>query len=395
MSGAIDNVIRETIQTTIKKTINEAISTSISKSVNDAIGQSIQKSIREQLQKGILKNTDDAIKSSLDDIVKKSLKSDSGIDQLINSNATLKSSLINGNLTKADLISKINTGNVIPSSSLDELLASTKKAGKDMAEVPPKIVDEAENLRKGVGEANIKGDGEIANVNKAVDDIKADPNLSKKANTPEEAKAQADEFVKKNGNKKYKTAAGVILGSVLAAYVYDRMKKKIEPRGIRHLEKISNKELKITYAGDSINFCSGDELNVAVSPANIVVTESGGVNGDYTNFNDLKNNQVKIPTTSNITSTPQAPAPDNQTYGQIKVNTSFLKETACTVGDVIKAAADVTGLSKIFDSIKKFIPWIVGIIILIILFKLWSYFKSSPTSEIKLISPSNARYYYH
>lgn len=380
MSGAIDNIIKETIQTSIRKTINEAISTSISKSVNDSIASSIQKSIREQIQKGILKNTDEIIKSNLDTIIKKSLTNEDGLKQLINSNNSLKSAVFSGNIKASDIASKINTDNVIPSSSIDELLNASKKVGKDMADVPPKIVDEAENLRKGVGENNIRQTDEILEINKAGDNIASDPIFSKKATNELEMKSQADEFVKKNGNVKYKTAAGLILGSVLAIYVYNRMKDKATPRGIRHIEKLSNKELKITYIGESLSFCDQDELNVSVNPANVVITESGGINGNYTNYEDLKNNQVKILTTSNITTTPSSPASENSNYGQIKVDTSFLKETACTIKDGVeglaKAAGDITGLSKILESIKKYIPWIVGIIIFFIILKIWSIFKS-------------------
>ena len=379
LDAAVKKAVNESIQSAIQKSINDAIKTGITKSVSDAVSTSIQKGVREQIQKGVLKNTDDVLKKNLNDTLKKSLTDNKDV---LRSSDNLTQYFTSGQLN-AQNFSKLIDDFEIPKSVTDDLADATKKAGKDMAQVPTKLVDEAENLRKGVGEGNIKGDG-IVDLNKATDDINVDPKFNTKANSKAEAKVQAEDFIKKNGNKRYKTAAGLILGSVLAAYVYNSMAGKMEARGIRNIEKVGDKELKITYAGESFDFCEKDVVNITIQPPTIVTTQSGGVNGDYENFNDLKNNQVKIPTTSNITTTPTSPAAENQNYGQIKVNSSFLNETTCVIKKgitgLLNAAGDITGLSGFFKAIKKFIPWIVGIIILIILFKVWSYFKSSSSS---------------
>lgn len=370
-----DNIVREVIEKTIKdtiqKTIKDTIEKTVRESVGDAIRLSIEKSIREQIQKGLVNTTDAILNKNVEDILKNSLKNNiSVVEDAVKANPRINSLLQGGLLDAGSLKSKIENSisSSIPSSSVDDLATLAKREGKDMAKLPDDIISKGEDLRKGVGEDKIGGDiNKIIDEPKVADDIADDVKFNEKTSDPNVSKKQSEDFVKKNGNNKYKIGGTLLLGSALAAYVLIRNNKDTAPRGIKKIEKTGDKELKITYDGDKIDFCSGDDLVVNITQGKV----TPNINGSYTSYEVLSNNMVKLTTNVSISTYPEVEAPSGSSYGDIKAKRSFTGGLKCTVvgaiRDVINTVTDVTGIDKLLDSIKKFFkkawPWAVGIII--------------------------------
>lgn len=288
---------------------------------------------------------------------------------------------------------KIDLGN-----NVDDLASNLKNT--NFAELDPevnKIVDDLRNDPE-VKQEGI-GSGRDTDLETYIDNYKIDsPPKRARDETLDSAKAEAKQIVINNGNTKA-TLAGTVLtiGAVAGLALFIMSNTNEQESDIVNIKKIDNETIEIFY-NKTMDFCPKTELQVDV-PSGILDQPISDIFSSYEKKTD------KSVTIKPGFSSSKFPS-QNGNYGTIGTKISYGNSLGCVPSYVnknfVQPAFEATGLDKIFKDIINFIKKsgliiggvILGIIVLYVALKFF-VFRGGDSTEIKLISPSNARYYYN
>lgn len=282
-------------------------------------------------------------------------------------------------------------------SNIDELASNIKNT--NFAQLDPevnKIVDDLRNdpevKREGIGS------GRDTDLETFIDNYKIDsPPKRARDETLDSAKAEARQIVINNGNTKAKIA-GIVLTIAAVAAIALRIMQMINEQeaDIVNIKKIDNETIEIFY-NKTMDFCPKTELEIDI-PSGILDQPISDIFSSY-----------EVKTDKSVTINPGFSSSkfptQNGNYGTIGTKISYGNSLGCVPRYInknfVQPALEATGIDKIFKDIIEFIKKsgliiggiILGIIILYIVLKFF-VFRGGDNTEIKLISPSTARYYY-
>ena len=235
-----------------------------------------------------------------------------------------------------------------------------------------------------------------------------------KAQKEQDAKNDALDVTKNKGNNRIKIGNSVILVSALAGWaLYNYIRRKDQEGNITKIEKFDDETLLISYDSE-IEFCRGDKPKITIfnDDENMSIIDSTNtprrIEASFDILEKISDKSIKFKPGFKIKSVPSVTATSEDPYGVIENGTTFFNQFTCVIlavvkgaAAVVKKAADELGLTDFLKSIMNFfkksgliiLGIIVGIIILYIALKFF-VFRGGDNTEIKLISPSTARYYY-
>lgn len=235
-----------------------------------------------------------------------------------------------------------------------------------------------------------------------------------KVQKEQDAKNDALDVTKNKGNNRIKIGNSVILVSALAGWaLYKYMRRKDQEGNITKIEKFDDETLLISYDSD-IEFCKGDKPKITIfnDDENRSVIDSTNtprrIEASFDILEKISDKSIKFKPGFKIKSVPSVTATSEDPYGVIENGTTFFNQFTCVILGIVKGvaaaakgAADELGITDFLKGIMNFfkksgliiLGVIVGIIILYMALKFF-VFRGGDNTEIKLISPSTARYYY-